>query len=105
MKTCKFCGCHIGHINRDGLCAKCATVINKACYAPEKLDAETLAQFKANCEWNLRHGMYVPSRYRPRTTPPKGCCKKCGVRLTVFNTPTKGYVQHCIDCAHKIRTK
>lgn len=101
MKSCKFCGRTDGHINRDSLCAPCANIINKACYDTGKLSAEALAQFEANCRWNLEHGMYVPRRYRLKLV--KKRCAQCGVVLDDEHKPDRIYKNHCTVCAYDKR--
>lgn len=94
------------HINREGLCGPCATLLNKVKYQPEKVDKETMEQFVANCAWNLEHGYFVPvaQRRRLRAGLPWTCkgCKRAE-DLSVGLTRDKHYTNYCVVCADEIR--
>lgn len=73
MKTCKFCGLPEGapgrngkpvHINRDSLCAPCYRVLEKAKYQSDKLSDKEREWFDWMCEFNIKHGMFVPVAQR-----------------------------------------
>lgn len=113
MITCKFCQTPEGapggrtgviHINRDKLCGPCATLLDKIKYQPEKVDEETMEQFKANCEWNLKHGLFVPVVQRRELRAGQGwTCRCCGRPSSAAVLPDKHYKNYCVVCAEDIR--
>lgn len=115
MLKCKFCQTPEGapggrtgviHINRDKLCGPCATLLDKVKYQPEKVDEETMEQFKANCERNFKHGLFVPvvQRRELRAGITKEWrCKTCGRSEAENAIVAKGYTNYCTACADEIR--
>lgn len=114
MKTCKFCQMPEGapggrtgvlHINRDGLCGPCATLLDKVKYQPDKLDKETMEQFEANCRWNLAHGLFVPVAQRRSLRDTTWRCKACGRPEGNEVVRANGYTNYCVVCAETIRSE
>lgn len=115
MKACKFCQMPEGapggrtgviHINRDGLCGPCATLLDKVKYQPEKVDEATLSQFLANCEWNFKHGLFVPVSQRKALRDAQNKvwrCKSCGRSEADGILVANGYKNYCACCAEDIR--
>lgn len=110
-KQCKFCGIFEGapdrngkaaHINRDNLCAPCYYVLERVKRQPEALDAEAHAWFNEMCEFNIKHGMFVPVAQRrtlKHLVPWQ--CKCCGTKAVLTRDPS--YIHYCVQCADKIR--
>lgn len=116
MSSCKFCGVAEGahdrngklaHINRDKLCAPCYYVLERVKRQPEKLSADTLDWFVAMCEFNIKHGMFVPvaQRRRLQHLKPKQAwrCKRCGEANDAMRDGA--YVNYCQTCAYTIRVE
>lgn len=113
--VCKFCQMPEGarggrtgviHINRDKLCGPCATLLDKIKYQPEKVDEETMEQFKANCEWNFKHGLFVPVAQRRELRAgyvAQWRCKTCNRTEADNAIRDKSYVNYCVACAEDIR--
>lgn len=114
-KHCKFCQMPDGapggrggvlHINRDNLCGPCATLLDKVKYQPEKVDKRTMEQFVANCEWNFRHGLFVPVAQRRALRAARNTtwrCKACNRSEAEHAIRAKGYTNYCTACADEIR--
>lgn len=115
MRSCKFCGIAEGgldrrgkpaHINRDNLCAPCYYVLEHVKYQPEKLDAGTMDWFVAMCEFNMKHGMFVPIKQRKELAhlkPVSWACRRCGTnRITNQDFAYKNY---CVVCAEEMRAE
>lgn len=111
--ACKFCQSMNGsvgrtgklvHINRDGLCGPCATLLDKVKYQPEKVSVDDKEWFDRKCLLNHKLGLFVPVAQRRvlrLTHPPKWHCKKCGTGHVTdqdFN-----YKNYCVSCADAIR--
>ena len=113
MNKCKFCQLPEGapgrsgkpvHINRDSLCGPCYTLLEKVKYQPDKIDAATMEQFVANCEWNFNHGLFVPLAQRKEWRSKQVWhCNKCGRQCTADVRPDKTYKNYCECCAEDIR--
>lgn len=113
MKTCKFCQMPEGapggrtgviHINRDGLCGPCATLLDKIKYQPDKVPPDEMEQFVANCEWNFGHGLFVPiEQRRALRANAVWKCKACGRREDKNVKQDKSYINYCEACAEDIR--
>lgn len=111
--ACKFCQSVEGsvgrtsrlvHINRDGLCGPCATLLDKVKYQPDKVGVDDKEWFDKQCELNHKRGLFVPVAQRRvlKATQPLGWhCKDCGTQHIAdrdFN-----YTNYCVACADKKR--
>lgn len=113
MKTCKFCGIHEGapdrrgdaaHINRDNLCAPCNYVLERVKRQPERLSVEDWDWFNGMCEFNIKHGMFVPVAQRRALKHLKPWqCKQCGTLNDTNRDPH--YTNYCVACATDIRCR
>lgn len=114
-KSCKFCGIAEGntdrrgkpaHINRDKLCAPCNYILERVKYQPDKLDAGTMDWFVAMCEFNMKHGMFVPIKQRRELAhlkPVNWTCRRCGTnRITDQDFAYRNY---CVVCAEAMRAE
>lgn len=105
MKKCKFCGIteETTHINRDSLCARCYRVLEKV--RQGRSTQEEKEWHDEMCEFNIKHGMFVPVVMRRKLAHLKPAaawsCKKCG--STVVGNQDTGYVNYCVACADEIR--
>lgn len=105
MKACKFCGIteETTHINRDSLCARCYRVLEKV--RQGRSTQEELEWHNEMCEFNTKHGMFVPVAMRRKLAhlkpAPVWSCKKCGTNMT--SNRDKGYKNYCVSCADDIR--
>ena len=105
MQTCKFCGIteETTHINRDSLCARCYRVLEKV--RQGRSTQEELEWHSEMCEFNIKHGMFVPVAMRRKLAHMKPqaawSCKKCGT--TIAGNQDTGYVNYCVECADEIR--
>lgn len=105
MKKCKFCGIteETTHINRDSLCARCYRVLEKV--RQGRSTQEEKEWHDEMCEFNIKHGMFVPVAMRRKLAHLKPVvawsCKKCG--STVVGNQDTGYVNYCVACADEIR--
>lgn len=105
MKKCKFCGIteETTHINRDSLCARCYRVLEKV--RQGRSTQEEKEWHDEMCEFNIKHGMFVPVAMRRKLAHLKPAaawsCKKCG--STVVGNQDTGYVNYCVACADEIR--
>lgn len=105
MKKCKFCGIteETTHINRDSLCARCYRVLEKV--RQGRSTQEEKEWHDEMCEFNIKHGMFVPVAMRRKLAHLKPAavwsCKKCG--STVAGNQDTGYVNYCVACADEIR--
>ena len=114
-KSCKFCGVADGctdrrgkpaHINRDGLCAPCNYILERVKYQPDKLTADALDWFVAMCEFNMKHGMFVPIKQRRELAhlkPVNWACRRCGTNKITNRDLT--YVNYCVMCADDMRAE
>ena len=108
MKECKFCKAAEGvpgprgksiHINRDGLCGPCYTLITKMSLQPEKVHADERRWCGEICRYNALHGGYVP---RQNMKGPKvWTCSKCGD--TDEDNKDHNYTSMCHACAKATR--
>lgn len=111
--ACKFCQIveggvgrtgRLAHINRDGLCGPCATLLDKVKYQPDKLSVVDKEWFDKQCLLNHQRGLFVPVAQRrvlKVTHRAAWRCKRCGsghVTDQDFN-----YVNYCVRCADEIR--
>lgn len=105
--SCKFCGILEGatgrsgkvtHINRDGLCGPCATLLNKLSYQPDKLSMDEWNWFNDRCEKNRKLGMFIPVAFRG-STKIAWSCRKCGKK----NNQDFYYTNYCTECADEKR--
>lgn len=111
--SCKFCQSVEGsvgrtgrlvHINRDGLCGPCATLLDKVKYQPERVSVDDMEWFDKQCLLNHKRGLFVPVAQRKIlrvSHPPKWHCKRC-------HTPNEAnrdfnYTNYCVMCADEIR--
>ena len=94
---CKFCTCTDKHINRDGLCGPCATLLNKVRLQPEKVDMDA---FLVHCKKNYMMGLFVPVAQR-HLFKAKWACKKCGTCKEIDQDPH--YKNYCVACSDSIR--
>ena len=110
-KQCKFCGIFEGvpdrngkaaHINRDNLCAPCYYVLERIKYQPEVLDAEAHAWFNEMCEFNMKHGMFVPVAQRRALSHLRPWQCKCCSSKNILARDTS-YINYCTQCAGNIR--
>lgn len=105
MKKCKFCGIteETTHINRDSLCARCYRVLEKV--RQGRSTQEEKEWHDEMCEFNIKHGMFVPVAMRRKLAHLKPAavwsCKKCG--STIAGNQDTGYVNYCVACADEIR--
>ena len=105
MKACKFCGIteETMHINRDSLCARCYRVLEKV--RQGRSTQEELEWHNKMCEFNIKHGMFVPVAMRRKLAHlkpiPTWSCRKCGT--TKAGNQDKGYKNYCVSCADDIR--
>lgn len=105
MKKCKFCGIteETTHINRDSLCARCYRVLEKV--RQGRSTQEEKEWHDEMCEFNIKHGMFVPVAMRRKLAHLKPAavwsCKRCG--STVAGNQDTGYVNYCVACADEIR--
>ena len=105
MKACKFCGIteETTHINRDSLCARCYRVLEKV--RQGRSTPGELEWHNEMCEFNIKHGMFVPVAMRRKLAhlkpAPPWSCRKCGT--TKVGNQDKGYKNYCVSCADDIR--
>lgn len=103
MKTCKFCGVMEGlpdrrgkpaHINRDGLCASCYYVLERARVRPESLSVADMRWFEEMCEENRQQRRRVDKAMRD--------AKAVGMTYTGpskrFIPAAQRRVWHCAQC-------
>ena len=82
MNKCKFCGIteETTHINRDSLCARCYRILEKV--RQGRSTQEETEWHDEMCEFNIKHGMFVPVAMRRKLAhlkpTPQWSCKKCG---------------------------
>lgn len=109
MKSCKFCTMSLVHINRDGLCAKCATLINKVKYTPDKVLPEERHWFDEQCKYNYKLGRFVPTpqrrvlKYGFDPVQDGWHCRCCGRPKSETVQPANGWKNYCMQCAEDIR--
>ena len=103
MNKCKFCGIteETTHINRDSLCARCYRILEKV--RQGRSTQEELEWHNEMCEFNIKHGMFVPVAMRRKLVKPPVAwsCKKCG--KTNITDRDFNYTNYCAACADEIR--
>lgn len=111
--ACKFCLSVEGsvgrtgrlvHINRDGLCGPCATLLDKVKYQPERVSVDDMEWFDRQCLLNHKRGLFVPVAQRKVlrvTHPAPWHCKRCGTGR--IGDQDFNYKNYCVKCADEIR--
>lgn len=104
MAICKLCHASDDanhHINKEGFCGPCYTLLNYMRYDIGSTSEEQRRRFFAYLEYNAQHNGYIPLQFRSKYPKRKKAwsCAKCG-RLDNKDTV---YTSMCYPCADLVR--